>query len=48
MGKEPGRDEDYVWGMAYRIDPNKADEVKAYMGESQALYKTEIENIEKR
>ncbi|WVF66963.1 hypothetical protein IAT40_001706 [Kwoniella sp. CBS 6097] len=23
--------EDYVWGVAYRIDPDKEDEVKAYM-----------------
>lgn len=34
--KEPGRDEDYVWGMAYRIDPANAEEVKAYMGKSRA------------
>ncbi|OCF40569.1 hypothetical protein I317_05660 [Kwoniella heveanensis CBS 569] len=25
--------EDYVWGVAYRIDPDKEDEVRAYMGE---------------
>lgn len=28
--------DDYVWGIAYRIDPEKAEEVKAYMGEKQS------------
>jgi cation transport regulator ChaC len=32
--KEPGEEEDYVWGVAYRIDPDKEDEVRAYLGES--------------
>ncbi|EAL21899.1 hypothetical protein CNBC0400 [Cryptococcus deneoformans B-3501A] len=27
--------DDYVWGIAYRIDSEKAEEVKAYMGEKQ-------------
>ena len=31
--KEPGQEEDYVWGVAYRIDPSKEDEVRAYLGE---------------
>jgi cation transport regulator ChaC len=31
-GKEPGEEEDYVWGVAYRIDPDKEDEVRAYLG----------------
>lgn len=28
--------DDYVWGIAYRIDSEKAEEVKAYMGEKQS------------
>lgn len=31
--KEPGQEEDYVWGVAYRIDPSKEDEVRAYLGD---------------
>ena len=31
--QEPGEEEDYVWGVAYRIDPSKEDEVRAYLGE---------------
>ncbi|OCF32276.1 hypothetical protein I316_05944 [Kwoniella heveanensis BCC8398] len=30
--------EDYVWGVAYRIDPDKEDEVRAYMGERFHVY----------
>lgn len=26
-------DEDYVWGVVYRIDPEKEDEVRSYLGE---------------
>jgi len=29
--QEPGEDEDFVWGVAYRIDPEKEDEVRAYL-----------------
>jgi cation transport regulator ChaC len=32
MKQEPGEEEDYVWGVAYRIDPSKEDEVRAYLG----------------
>jgi cation transport regulator ChaC len=31
-GQEPGEEEDYVWGVAYRIDPSKEDEVRDYLG----------------
>lgn len=34
QGQEPGEDEDSVWGVAYRIQEDKEDEVRAYLGES--------------
>ena len=32
-----GPEEDYVWGVAYRIDPEKVVEVKAYLGKILSL-----------
>lgn len=32
--QEPGEGEDYVCGIAYRIDSEKEDEVRAYLGRS--------------
>lgn len=46
--KEPGEEEDYVWGVAYRIDPSKEDEVRAYLGEFFLLIKKLADMVEHR
>jgi cation transport protein ChaC len=39
--QEPGEEEDYVWGVAYRIDPSKEDEVRVYLGESSTVIRSQ-------
>nr|KIR86857.1 hypothetical protein I308_02546 [Cryptococcus tetragattii IND107] len=34
--------DDYVWGIAYRIDPEKAEEVKAYMEYREKVFERHI------
>ena len=38
--REVRNDEDLVWGVAYRIDPGKVEEVKAYLGSSSSTRRT--------